>query len=53
MTAKATTSAFPWQEQAKTLFRMQVNRGLSDKNAQSQADAFVKSTETYLRPKIG
>jgi FAD/FMN-containing dehydrogenase len=53
MSSKATTSAFPWQGQAKTLFRMQVTKGLSDKNAQSQADAFIKSTETYLRPRFG
>jgi FAD/FMN-containing dehydrogenase len=53
ITAPKTTSAFPWQDQAKTLFRLQVTKGLSDKSVQSQGDAFIKSTETYLRPRIG
>jgi hypothetical protein len=53
ITAKATTSAFPWQAQAKTLFRLQVNKGLSDKDVQTKADTFIKSAETYLRPRIG
>ncbi|KAF2132459.1 FAD-binding domain-containing protein [Dothidotthia symphoricarpi CBS 119687] len=53
ISAKATTSAFPWQGRAKTLFRLQVNNGLTDNAVQAEADDFIKSVETYLRPKIG
>ncbi|KAL6172582.1 hypothetical protein ACJQWK_01734 [Exserohilum turcicum] len=53
MSIASTTSAFPWTTQAKTLFRMQVTKGLGDQKVQSQADAFTKSVETTLRPKFG
>lgn len=53
ITAKETTGAFPWQGQTKTLHRLQVNNGLSNTEAQRQADVFTVSAEAYLRPRLG
>ncbi|KAF2742518.1 Glucooligosaccharide oxidase [Sporormia fimetaria CBS 119925] len=53
ITAPATTSAFPWQAQARTLFRLQVMNGLEDAALQKTSETFASKAESYLRTRLG